>query len=44
MKEQEESMGIWEKLYMFQHKCMANCTYLHIKGTLIVFALTTIEP
>ena len=37
-------MGIWEKLYMFQHRCVANCTYLHIRGALVVFALTEIEP
>lgn len=36
-------MGIWDNLYLFRHNCLSNCTYLHIKGCLVVFALTKIE-
>jgi len=40
----DDNMGIWEKLYYFQHKCLANCTFLHVKDALVVFALTYITP
>jgi hypothetical protein len=36
-------LGIWEKLYAFKHECIANCTYIHVKGALVVFALKDIR-
>jgi len=30
-------------MYYFRHKCLSNCTYLHIKGGLAVFAIRKIE-
>jgi hypothetical protein len=38
-----EILGIWQKLYAFKHKCLASCTYFHIKGALVVFALRDIQ-
>jgi hypothetical protein len=38
-----EILGIWEKLYAFKHECLANCTYIHVKGALVVFALREIR-
>lgn len=42
-KEMEEWIGIWPELYGFKHNCLANCTYLHLKGGVAVFALRPIE-
>jgi hypothetical protein len=38
-----QNVGIWEKLYAFKQECLANCSYLHIRGVLVVFALTDID-
>jgi hypothetical protein len=40
----EEFIGVWSELYGFKHSCLANCTYLHVKGGLAVFALRRIAP
>ena len=41
--EGQECLGIWQELYRFKQECMPNCTYVHIKGGLALFAVRDIE-
>lgn len=36
--------GIWSELHHFKQECMSNCTYIHIKGGLALFAVKNIKP
>ncbi len=36
------NVGIWPKMFRVGHMCNSNCTFIHFKGALAIFAKTTI--